>query len=108
MGDARSGVKILVVDDEKLIRMTLSAKLMRIGYTPVAVGDVDSAVKELKAAPKSFGAVITDIMMDNMDGFDFRDFVRGLDPMMPMFFLTALDPEEGSGVLKRILEEPIS
>ena len=100
--------RILVVDDERLIQLTLSAKLRRIGYTPVAVGDVDSAVKALKESPKSFGAVITDIMMGDMDGFMFRDIVRGIEPALPVFFLTALDPEEGSGFLKRIMEDPIS
>ena len=38
----------------------------------------------------------------------FRDIVRGIAPKIPVFFLTALDPEEGSGFLKRILEDPIS
>ena len=100
--------RILVLDDEKLIQLTLSAKLRRIGYDPTAVGDVDSAVKVLKENPKSFGAVITDIMMGDMDGFLFRDIVRGIDPTLPIFFLTALDPEEGSGFLKRIMEDPLS
>ena len=43
-----------------------------------------------------------------MDGFDFRDIVRGMDSSIPFFFLTALDPEEGSGFLKRIVEDPMS
>ncbi len=108
MVDMRKGTKLLVVDDEKLIRMTMSAKLKRVGYTPVAVGDVESAVKELKDNPKEFSAVISDIMMGDMDGFVFRDIIRGIDPTMPIFFLTALDPEEGSGFLKRILDDPAS
>ena len=55
-----------------------------------------------------FSAVITDIMMGDMDGFMFRDIVRGFDPTVPIFFLTALDPEEGGGFLKKILDDPIS
>ncbi len=100
--------KILVVDDEKLILLTMSAKLRKGGYTPVAVGDMDSAIKVLKENPHSFSAIITDIMMGEMDGFMLRDIVRGLDSTIPMFFLTALDPEEGSGFLKRILDDPQS
>ena len=100
-----SSTKILVVDDERLIRLTLSAKLKSVGYTPVAVASVDEAAAILKAQHGSFRAVITDIMMGTMDGFIFRDIVRGFDPTMPIFFMTALDPEEGSGFLKRIMAD---
>ena len=47
-------------------------------------------------------------MMGEMDGFMFRDMVRGIAPKIPIFFLTALDPEEGGGFLKRIMDDAIS
>ncbi|MBR0055951.1 MAG: SpoIIE family protein phosphatase [Kiritimatiellae bacterium] len=108
MSSSHNTIKILVVDDEKLIRLTISAKLKVAGYTPVAVGSVDEAVSLLKSGTDDFCAVISDIMMGDMDGFVFRDIVRGIVPTMPFFFLTALDPEEGSGFLRRIVEDPIS
>lgn len=108
MSEGRYEAKILVVDDEKLVRMVMSAKLKQAGYGCVAVGDVESAVAALKESPRQFSAIITDIMMGEMDGFMFRDIVRGIAPKIPMFFLTALDPEEGGGFLKRILDDPIS
>ena len=100
--------KILVVDDEKLIRLTISAKLKKEGYEVVSAASVADAVAVLKKAPKSFSVIISDIMMGEMDGFVFRDIVRGIEPKIPIFFLTALDPEEGGGFLKRILEDAIS
>ncbi len=108
MSEGRYEAKILVVDDEKLVRMVMSAKLKQAGYGCVAVGDVEAAVAVLKESPRMFSAIITDIMMGEMDGFMFRDIVRGIAPKIPMFFLTALDPEEGGGFLKRILDDPIS
>ena len=104
----RYEVRILVVDDEKLIRLTLSAKLKKVGYVPVAAATVEEAVAELKKAPTSFSAIISDIMMGEMDGFMFRDIVRSIAPKIPIFFLTALDPEEGGGFLRRIMDDPIS
>ena len=100
--------RILVVDDEKLIRLTISAKLKKVGYEPVPAASVEEAVAAMKKDPSSFSAVITDIMMGEMDGFMFRDIVRGISPKIPIFFLTALDPEEGGGFLKRILDDSIS
>ena len=99
---------ILVVDDEKVIRLILCARLKREGYAPVAAATVDEAVHMLKTHPRAFSAIISDIMLGEMDGFVFRDIVRGIDPSMPFFFMTALDPEEGSGFLKSILKDPLS
>lgn len=101
--------KILVIDDERLIRLTLNAKLRQIGYTAVCVASIPEAVVLLNDdGYKQFKAIITDIMMGDMDGFVFRDIVRGMDESMPIFFMTALDPEEGSGFLKRIMEDSYS
>ena len=101
--------KLLVLDDERLIRMTFSAKLRRLGFDPVAVASVQEALDLLRdGGCRKFHSIITDIVMEGMDGFVFRDIVRGLDPTIPLFFMTALDPEEGGGFLKRILEDPNS
>ena len=108
LADLHDKIVILVVDDEKLIQLTVSAKLKTAGYVPVAVGSVDEAVQVVKEYPHVFSAVISDIMMGSMDGFDFRDIVRSIDSSMPFFFMTALDPEEGSGFLKRIVTDPLS
>ena len=45
-GHVETMPKILVVDDEKLIRLTMSARLKRVGYEPVAVGTVEDAVPD--------------------------------------------------------------
>lgn len=108
MPEVYGKTRILVLDDEKLIRLTMSAKLKKIGYIPIAVGTVEEAVTILKTDHRLIRAVITDIVMGDMDGFVFRDIVRGVDPMMPIFFMTALDPEEGSGFLKRIVQDQMS
>ena len=105
----REITRILVIDDERLIRLTLTAKLKQIGYTAAALSSVQEAVDVLnKEGVGSFEAIITDIMKGDMDGFVFRDIVRGLDPAIPIFFMTAMDPEEGGGFLKKILADPNS
>lgn len=98
--------QILVIDDERLIRMTLSAKLKIAGFQAVAVQSVKEAVDLLnQEGCRNFKAIITDILKGDMDGFMLRDIVRGLDPTMPIFFMTAMDPEEGGGFLKKILSD---
>ena len=100
MASQKKKTKILVIDDERLIRMLLNAKLKQIGCTAVCVSTISEAVELLNdGGYRQFNAIITDIMMGGMDGFVFRDIVRGMDASMPIFFMTALDPEEGSGFL---------
>ena len=109
MAVQNENTKILVIDDERLIRLMLNAKLKLIGYTAVCVSSIPEAVVLLNdGGYKQFTAIITDIMMGDMDGFVFRDIVRGMDETMPIFFMTALDPEEGSGFLKRIIGDSYS
>ena len=104
----RGKTYILVVDDEKFIRMILCATLKSAGYVPVEASSVDEAMQVVREHPHAFSAVISDIMMGRMDGFDFRSLVREVDSSIPFFFMTALDPEEGSGFLKRIVTDPLS
>ena len=106
--EQKYSTKILVVDDERLIRMTMCAKLRRAGYDPVPASTVDEAVTAVKQNHNAFCAIISDIMMGDMDGFMFRSIVRGIDTSIPFFFITALDPEEGSGFLKSIVADPMS
>jgi CheY-like chemotaxis protein/anti-sigma regulatory factor (Ser/Thr protein kinase) len=109
MAPQREKTNILVIDDERLIRLTLNAKLKLIGYTATCVASIPEAVTLLNdGGHRHYKAIITDIMMGDMDGFVFRDIVRGMDETIPIFFMTALDPEEGSGFLKRIMEDSYS
>ncbi|MBP5531329.1 MAG: SpoIIE family protein phosphatase [Lentisphaeria bacterium] len=109
MAEQNGKTKVLVIDDERLIRLMLNAKLKLIGYTAVCVASIPEAVVLLNdGGCRQFKAIITDIMMGDMDGFVFRDIVRGMDESMPIFFMTALDPEEGSGFLKRIMDDSYS
>ena len=109
MTNVQEKTKVLVIDDERLIRMTLRAKLKMIGYDATCVASPSEAIDLLNnGGYKQFKAIITDVMMEGMDGFMFRDIVRGMDDQIPIFFITALDPEEGSGFLRHIMDDSYS
>jgi len=67
--DLQGKTVILVVDDEKIVCLTVCARPKRAGYMSVSVGSVDEAVQMLKAHPHTFSAIISDIMLGKMDGF---------------------------------------
>ena len=60
--------KILVVEDDAVIRHMLSGILVKMGHEVAAAGDGVEALRLLGAAP--FDVVITDLIMPEMDGLE--------------------------------------
>ncbi|MFC1508163.1 response regulator transcription factor [Candidatus Omnitrophota bacterium] len=59
--------KILVVDDEKDLVMTLSYRLKANGYEVVAAGDGEEALK--KARTENPDLILLDLMLPKLDGY---------------------------------------
>lgn len=84
----RTEGRILLVDNERLARFTISALLKTSRFEVTAVESSEKGIAELKARP--YDLVLSDVMMDTMDGFAFREAVRGFNARIPIIFLTAL------------------
>jgi len=86
----RQGTKgrILVVDDEPDITLTLEAGLKIVGLFDVdTFNDPESALKSFK--PDSYALVLIDITMPKMDGFQLYERLKKVDPDVKVYFLTA-------------------
>jgi two-component system chemotaxis response regulator CheY len=70
-------MKILIVDDSKMLRDMLSYALNDGGYADVdeAIDGVDGLIK---AKNKQYNLIISDVNMPNMDGITFVGEVRKL------------------------------
>ena len=85
------GKRVLVVDDEEMIRKFLRIHLSKWGFEVREAGDGVQAVEEL--SNDDFDLLICDIMMPNMDGWQVLKEVKS-NPRtkdMPVIFLTAKD-----------------
>jgi DNA-binding NtrC family response regulator len=79
---------ILLVDDELEILKSLGEILTRFGYQVIA----KQAAKEALALVKdgaNIDLVITDYRMPDMDGLEFLNALRQMDPSVPVIMLTA-------------------
>ena len=90
-GSARelSERRLLVVEDEANIVEALSYVLQRAGFVVETVSDGDVALERLKR--EQFAAVVLDIMIPGMNGFEILRAVRA-DPRLvdlPIVVLTA-------------------
>lgn len=81
--------KILVVEDDRDLNHTVCTYLDQNGYEAVGCLNADDAYDEMYG--NIFDLIISDIMMPNIDGFEFAQTVRELNKDIPILFMTARD-----------------
>lgn len=78
--------KILLVDDEEIIRLSLGRDLAEAGYAVTAAVDGEEALARLQAEP--FELVITDLLMEGMDGLELLARLKESRPEVGVMILT--------------------
>src|SRR5258706_14476301 len=79
--------KILVVEDEEVIRMTLGDRLASEGYTVEFAVNGDEGLQ--KVTRNSYDLVVLDIMLPRKNGFDVCRDIRMAGVVVPILILTA-------------------
>ena len=78
---------VLVIDDEKNMRLSLQAMLGDEGYTARAVESAEEALSLL--AREKFFMVLTDAQLTGMSGYEFLGRIRTAHPEIPVLMITA-------------------
>lgn len=81
-----SGRRIMVVDDEPLVRDATSCFLEQCGFKVVVADNGDAAKKLFELSNKNFDVIILDVMMPNKDGIATFKELRELAPDVPVVF----------------------
>ncbi len=79
--------RVLVADDEPLLRDFVAEVLRRKGIEPIVVPDGAAAIAKLEEGP--FDLVISDLKMPGKDGMDVLKVAKALYPQMPVILATA-------------------
>lgn len=99
-------LRILVVDDEDLVRRSL-ARLLR-HHDVVEAADGDSALRALSSG--YFDGILCDLLMPGMDGLEFHQTLAAQDPAQAarLVFLTGSSgkPTSALGGV-RVIDKPI-
>ncbi|WP_035068016.1 response regulator [Nitratidesulfovibrio termitidis] len=85
-----SAKKILVVDDEKHIRMLYQEELESEGYT-VAVSDGREPILDVVAREKPLVVVLDIKLGPDLSGLDLLQEIRRGEPTLPVILSTAYD-----------------
>ncbi|MCR5751345.1 MAG: SpoIIE family protein phosphatase [Kiritimatiellae bacterium] len=96
-------LKVLVLDDERLVRFTISAYLKGADFSVTTAETPSEAIACVRR--ERFHAIVSDVMMGDMDGFMFRSLVREIDETIPVVFLTSMMNDVGNAFMERVTED---
>ena len=82
-------MRILVVEDTKDMNLLIVKTLKKAGYTVDGCYDGEEAKLHLLGA--QYDAILLDIMMPKLNGYDFLKYLREKGHETPVLFLTAKD-----------------
>jgi DNA-binding response OmpR family regulator len=82
--------RILLVEDEAVLRETIGYNLTRAGHEVLAVGDGEAGLKAVDAQTPDL--VVLDVMLPTIDGFEVCRQIRR-SSSVPILILTARDDE---------------
>jgi two-component system response regulator AtoC len=93
-------LRILVVEDEALIRWSVSETLGQEGHTVMEAGNAASAVKAMEDAGEDIDVVLLDYHLPDSNGLGLLASVRRLQPRSAVVMMTAYGtPEVTAGAL---------
>lgn len=81
--------KILIVDDEQLIRWSLKQELTKVGFNILEAETLKQAGTIIQDSEPDI--MILDQMLPDGTGIEFLSEIRSLDNIMPVIMLTAID-----------------
>jgi DNA-binding NtrC family response regulator len=93
--DVTHGYRVLVVDDEELIRNLIVTFLSGLGHRCITASDGVDALKKMKE--NELHAVVTDIKMQKMDGIILTREILKQYPELPVMVMIESDDEYSAG-----------
>lgn len=86
--------QVLVVDDEPLIRWSVSQSLADLGFDVSDAPDAATALKMVTTSPLAFGIVVLDLRLPDMNDLSLLGTLRQLLPSARLILMTAFGTPE--------------
>jgi CheY-like chemotaxis protein len=82
--------RVLVVEDEPLVRRVVVRLLVNWGYDPVEAADGPDAVDRFHEQRDRLDLVLLDIMLPRLNGVEVARAIRSEDPTLPILVCSAI------------------
>jgi len=82
------GARVLVVDDDPVVRHLIEELLVDGGYRVRTAGSAEELRALLATSPKRFDLLISDVVLEDASGVDIRELVSEAQPGVPCLFVS--------------------
>ena len=89
-----AGGKVLLVEDEDMVRAVAERALVRAGYSVTAVSDGEEGLAAVANGDTEFDLILSDVVMPVMDGPAMARAVRRVKPDLPILFMSGYAEEQ--------------
>jgi signal transduction histidine kinase len=103
-------LRVLLVDDDPLVLLTIKGMLERDGHSVTVASGVQVALEELERQPEAFDLAISDWAMPHLGGAHLVSAIAANHPRTAIFLLTGQGPEDPGGLpanVRGVLHKPI-
>ena len=100
--DWSAGGKVLLVEDEDMVRTVAERALTRAGYEVTACANGEEGLAAILEGTTQFDLVVSDVVMPGMDGPAMVRAIRAKLPKMPVLFMSGYAEEQ----LRRDIDIP--
>ncbi len=87
------GGRILLVEDEDMVRAVAERALIRAGYTVTSAADGEAGLEQVEAGGE-FDLIVSDVVMPGMDGPAMVRAIRAVHPVLPVLFMSGYAEEQ--------------
>jgi DNA-binding NtrC family response regulator len=94
MNENFRALRVLVVEDELLIRWSITETLTQAGHTVIEAADGATAIKALEKEAKRMDAVVLDYRLPDSNDLTLLATVRRLSPASAVVLMTAFGTPE--------------
>ncbi|MBU0575322.1 MAG: response regulator, partial [Proteobacteria bacterium] len=81
-------IKIMVIDDEQIMRDGCARILSEHGWSVLPAENGSVGLAELQESPKEIDIILLDLMMPGMSGMEVLEKVQALDDTLPVIIIT--------------------
>lgn len=88
------GGKLLLVEDEDMVRAVAERALVRAGYTVTTARDGEEGLAAIANGNTEFDLIVSDVVMPAMDGPAMARAIRRVKPKVPILFMSGYAEEQ--------------
>jgi two-component system, cell cycle sensor histidine kinase and response regulator CckA len=99
--------RVLLVDDDEVVRQTTGEMLQALGYEVRTAGDGIAALERYSDDPNGWDLVLLDLMMPRMDGLETLRRIVQLRPEQRVLIATGYANQSILADLQRVAEVPV-